>query len=417
MVAVSCRGVSKAFRIYHERNQSLKQVAIRRKRLRFEEFWAIRDVTFEIEEGSSFGIIGSNGAGKSTTLKVLAQILQPDRGEVEVKGRVSALLELGAGFHPELSGRENVFLNGAILGLPKKTLTDRFDQIVDMSGLERFIDNPVKTYSSGMYARLGFSVAVNVDPEVLLIDEVLAVGDESFQRKCGEKIASMRSEGRTIVLVSHGLSQVQMLCDKALWIDAGGVREIGSAPDVVNSYLRSVASVTEPDEQDRVHTGTGEARVTAVRFLDDFGREIKHPSCGSPLVIEVIVEANQRIVSPVIGIWIVRTDGVLVSGTRTQHVFDIAEIPRGTSVFQYRVENFGLVPAGYFLSVAVSDDSVQHLYDVCERMCTFDVLPSGSHQVQIGVSSIVGSWSAKQSTLQPGSPDLGAGPIDTVGLR
>ena len=193
--------------------------------------------------GSTFGVIGSNGSGKSTLLKCLAGILQPEKGSVTVKGRVSALLELGAGFHPELSGRENVFLNGAILGLSKKEITARFDDIVEFAGLEEFIDTPVKNYSSGMFVRLGFAVAANVEPEVLLIDEVLSVGDESFQRRCAEKIDEFRRDGRTIVFVSHGLGQVAQLCEDAAWIDKGELREIGPAP---KSSRRTRARATRP---------------------------------------------------------------------------------------------------------------------------------------------------------------------------
>ncbi|MEL0284290.1 MAG: ABC transporter ATP-binding protein, partial [Ilumatobacter sp.] len=186
--AVAVRDLWKSFRLYHERNQFLKAAILRGRRARYEEFWALKDVSFEVPVGTTFGVIGSNGSGKSTLLKCLAGILVPERGEVEISGRISALLELGAGFHPELSGRENVFLNGAILGLSKKEIAARFDSIVDFAGLEDFIDSPVKNYSSGMFVRLGFAVAAHVEPEVLLVDEVLSVGDEAFQRKSAEKI-------------------------------------------------------------------------------------------------------------------------------------------------------------------------------------------------------------------------------------
>ncbi|MGA0231126.1 MAG: ABC transporter ATP-binding protein, partial [Ilumatobacteraceae bacterium] len=202
--AVAVHDLWKSFRLYHERNQFLKAAILRGRRARYEEFWALKDVSFEVPVGTTFGVIGSNGSGKSTLLKCLAGILVPERGSVEISGRISALLELGAGFHPELSGRENVFLNGAILGLSKKEIAARFDSIVDFAGLEDFIDTPVKNYSSGMFVRLGFAVAAHVEPEVLLVDEVLSVGDEAFQRKSAEKIEQFRREGRTIVFVSHG---------------------------------------------------------------------------------------------------------------------------------------------------------------------------------------------------------------------
>ena len=204
-VAVEVVDVSKKFRLFKERNNSLKATIMRGRRVIAEDFWALKDVSFEVYEGETFGLIGENGSGKSTMLKCLTKILRPNEGTVMVNGKVSALLELGAGFHPELTGRENVFLNGAILGLSQKELRRRFDDIVDFAGVGAFIDEPVKNYSSGMYVRLGFSVAINVDPDVLLVDEVLAVGDEGFQRKCNEKFAELRNQGKTIVLVTHGL--------------------------------------------------------------------------------------------------------------------------------------------------------------------------------------------------------------------
>ncbi len=202
-LAVEVLGVSKKFRLFKERNNTLKGTIMRGRRVIAEDFWALRDVSFEVYQGETFGLIGENGSGKSTMLKCMTKILRPNQGVVTVTGKVSALLELGAGFHPELTGRENVFLNGAILGLSQKELRRRFDEIVDFAGVGAFIDEPVKNYSSGMYVRLAFSVAINVDPDVLLIDEVLAVGDEAFQRKCNEKLAELRNQGKTIVFVSH----------------------------------------------------------------------------------------------------------------------------------------------------------------------------------------------------------------------
>jgi ABC-type polysaccharide/polyol phosphate transport system ATPase subunit len=222
--AVEVEGVSKRFRLYHDRNQSVKAAVMRGRRAKYEEFWALRDVSLEVPAGTTFGLIGENGSGKSTLLKCMARILRPDEGSLRTHGKVSALLELGAGFHPELSGRDNVFLNGAILGMSHKEIGRRFDDIVGFAGLERFIDTPVKNYSSGMYVRLGFSVAINVDPDVLLVDEVLAVGDEQFQRRCAEKFAELRGKGKTIVVVSHSLGTVQQMCDGAAWLDHGVLR-------------------------------------------------------------------------------------------------------------------------------------------------------------------------------------------------
>lgn len=270
--AVVVDDVSKRFRLVHERNSSIKAIVMRgMKRVVYDELWALKDVSFEVDHGETFALIGHNGSGKSTALKCLAGIYRPDAGDITLDGTMSALLELGAGFHPELSGRENVYLNAAILGLPKKEIDLRFDDIVAFAGLERFIDHPVKNYSSGMFVRLGFSVAINVEPEILLVDEVLAVGDEEFQRRCLSKIRQFRTEGRTVVVVTHSLATVQTLCDRALWLDHGVPKAIGPADEVGRLYLESVTGVQSRDhdvildidcELERT-TGTHDAELVA----------------------------------------------------------------------------------------------------------------------------------------------------------
>jgi ABC-type polysaccharide/polyol phosphate transport system ATPase subunit len=231
--AVSVEGVSKKYRLFKEHNRSLKATILRGKRIDAEDFWALRDVSFEVAQGETFGLIGENGSGKSTMLKCLTKILRPDTGTIKVNGKVSALLELGAGFHPELTGEENVYLNGAILGLSQKELRRRFDGIVEFAGIDKFIKQPVKDYSSGMYVRLGFSVAINVDPDVLLVDEVLAVGDEAFMRRCSEKFAELKKNGKTIVLVSHSMGSVQNICDRVGWFEHGHLLDVGEPRDVI----------------------------------------------------------------------------------------------------------------------------------------------------------------------------------------
>ena len=212
---------------------------MRGKRSVHEDFWALNDVSFEVPEGSTFGLIGSNGSGKSTLLKCLAKIYYPTSGEIRTFGRVAALLEVGSGFHPELSGRENIYLNGSILGMSKKSIDSKFEEIVDFSGVEEFIDQPVKNYSSGMYVRLGFSVAVSVDPEILIVDEVLAVGDAEFQAKCSQKFKDFRREGRTVVLVSHASESVRSMCDKVAWLDHGNLKAVGNSNEILNAYESS----------------------------------------------------------------------------------------------------------------------------------------------------------------------------------
>lgn len=238
-IAVHVDDVSKKFRLYHERNQSLKSAIMRRKISVHEDFWALRDISFDVPTGSTFGLIGSNGSGKSTLLKCLARILYPETGTITANGKVAALLEVGSGFHPELSGRENVFLNGSILGMSRKEIQGKFDEIVDFSGVEQFIDQPVKNYSSGMYVRLGFAVAINVDPDILVVDEVLAVGDAEFQQKCFQKFEDFKAAGKTVILVSHSMGSVKTMCDHAAWINKGSLELVGEADPVIAAYEQS----------------------------------------------------------------------------------------------------------------------------------------------------------------------------------
>jgi len=230
--------VSKKFRLYKERNQSLKSAVMRRRTSVYEDFWALDDIDLEILKGETFGLVGDNGSGKSTLLKCMAKILYPDRGVIRTEGRIAALLEVGTGFHPELSGRENIYLNGSILGMTRKEIDSRFDEIVDFSGVREFIDQPVKNYSSGMYVRLGFSVAIHVDPDVLLVDEVLAVGDESFQEKCADKFRELKRAGKTVIIVSHSLETVEKMCDRLAWIQNSKLMMVGKPATVVKAYRR-----------------------------------------------------------------------------------------------------------------------------------------------------------------------------------
>lgn len=243
-IAVRAEHIGKKFRLYKERNQTIKSAVMRGRRSIHEDFWALNDVTFDVPVGSTFGLIGSNGSGKSTLLKCLAKIYYPDRGTITATGRVASLLEVGSGFHQELSGRENIFLNGSILGMSKKEITRKFDEIVDFSGVEQFIDQPVKNYSSGMYVRLGFSVAINVDPDTLVVDEVLAVGDAEFQEKCRLKFVDFRNQGKTVILVSHSMGTVDAMCDRAAWLRHGDLVQVGDAKETVKAYLDSLLAAS-----------------------------------------------------------------------------------------------------------------------------------------------------------------------------
>lgn len=240
-IAVRVDHVSKSFRMYHERNQTLKSAIMRGRTSVHEDFWALKDVSFDVPAGSTFGLIGSNGSGKSTLLKCLANIYYPNKGSISHFGRIAAMLEVGSGFHSELSGRENIFLNGSILGMPKKEVARKFDEIVDFSGVEAFIDQPVKNYSSGMYVRLGFAIAINVDPDILVVDEVLAVGDADFQAKCVQKFKDIKDDGKTVILVTHDMSTVGAMCDQVAWLRHGELVKVGAAKPTIQAYLGSLS--------------------------------------------------------------------------------------------------------------------------------------------------------------------------------
>jgi len=238
--AVRVDHVTKSFRMYYERNQSLKSAIMRRRRSVHEDFVALDDVSFDVPTGSTFGLIGSNGSGKSTLLKCLANIYHPNQGSITHFGKIAAMLEVGSGFHHELSGRENVYLNGSILGMSRKEVERKFDEIVDFSGVEKFIDQPVKNYSSGMYVRLGFAIAINVEPDILVVDEVLAVGDQEFQDKCYQKFRDLKAADRTVILVSHSMDVVKGMCDQAAWLNHGELMTVGDAEPTIKSYLDSL---------------------------------------------------------------------------------------------------------------------------------------------------------------------------------
>ena len=238
--AVEVSSLTKQFRLHHERNQSLKSAIMRGKVSKYELFTAVNDVSFDVPSGSTFGLIGSNGSGKSTLLKCLARIYTPNSGSITYNGKMAALLEVGSGFHHELTGKENIYLNGSILGMSRREIDRKYDEIVDFSGVERFIDQPVKNYSSGMYVRLGFSVAISVRPDILVVDEVLAVGDEEFQRKCMQKFRDLKNDGHTVILVSHSMETVREMCDQVAWLEKGNLRVVGESSQVVGQYLASL---------------------------------------------------------------------------------------------------------------------------------------------------------------------------------
>lgn len=389
--AVNVSGLWKNFRLYHEKNQYLKAAILRGRRARYEEFWALRGIDFTVPTGTTFGVIGSNGSGKSTLLKCLTGILTPDKGSVTVKGRISALLELGAGFHPELSGRENVFMNGAILGLSKKEITAKFDDIVEFAGLENFIDTPVKNYSSGMFVRLGFAVAAHVEPEVLLIDEVLSVGDESFQRKCAERIEQFRREGRTIVFVSHGLVQVEQLCETCAWLEKGELKMVGPSAEVISMYQGDSHHAQRVEGELGQRWGSGEAQIVAVRVCDSDGRTSSVLTTMEGASIEVDLTSHMPLQDPVVTLRIDTLSGHPVWGSSTRRNGLSLGMLDGPAKVSIRMESLPLLEGVYDLTVGLTDHTEMHPYDHWEKRVRFEVRQFKSFD--IGVVHVPSAWS------------------------
>jgi lipopolysaccharide transport system ATP-binding protein len=339
--------------------------------------WALDGVSFEVEKGETLGLIGSNGAGKTTILKLLARVTRPTSGYIAVKGRVSALIELGAGFHPDLTGRENVYLNAAILGLRRKEIEERFDSIVEFAELGQFIDMPVKRYSSGMYVRLGFSVAIHADPEVLLVDEVLAVGDMAFQRKCLDRIGVIRSKGSTIVFVTHNMRTVQSLCNRVLWLEKGRIRQIGDAQSIVAGYTdemnRLIASMGLRQYGGNERRGSGEVQFTSIRLLNGDGRETNTFQMGDKLVIEMGYQAHRRVLGPSFDVAIYAHNGTRVC-TATSRLSSCApECLAGEGVARCVFDSIPFTPGGYAVTVALFDQDDLTKYDQWYNAVSFTV--------------------------------------------
>jgi ABC-type polysaccharide/polyol phosphate transport system ATPase subunit len=446
MPVIKVTGVSKNFHLQIDRPRSFQELVLglfeSDPHTSSELLWALRDVSFSVEAGETVGIVGANGSGKSTCLKLLTRILEPTSGEVEITGRVASMIELGAGFHPELTGRENIFLHGSILGLKRRRIEAHFDEIVAFSELERFIDVPVKFYSSGMYVRLAFASAINVEPDILLIDEVLAVGDQRFQEKCLAHIESLKNRGVTIVFVSHNLDTVRDLCERAFWLDEGILREDGPSEEVIKCYLEAVqkreapeASSTPapaqatsqpsapaivdgdagereekvderreeaPEEQSPIQPrqwGSGEIEITRVSFLEPDGRAYNKVPAGAPVIIDISYQAHEPIDNPVFGIAIHRRDGLHITGINTS--LDAFSIPmaQGRGHVQYRIDRLSLEEGSYCLSVAVHSDDMSCVYDYQEFSHHFHVIceDTPGHE---GIVNLGGSWTHKARVVE-----------------
>lgn len=380
-LAVQITDVGKRFMRNAERRNSIKERIVRGRARRADDFWAVRNVSLDIPRGSVYGLIGHNGSGKSTLLKMIGGIYRPTEGTITSDGRIASLIELGAGFHPEMTGRENIGLNGSILGLPRKEIAAVTDEIIEFSGLREFIDDPVKHYSSGMYVRLGFAVAVHMKPDVLLVDEVLAVGDEEFQRKCFDHLYSLRKAGKTIIVVSHGLGQLEALCDEVAWLERGTLLEVGEPTDVVASYLKRVnaeESARSPlptalRPQDHEGGVRSALRVTSVQIADLEGRPINHAETGTTFAIRVGIAATEQVLGPNVRIALQHETGPLVTMIGNHRLgFDLGYV-EGEHVVEVDVIDNPLLPGRYRVHVDVFDHTGSKLLDSWNDAAEFPV--------------------------------------------
>lgn len=392
---IKVNNVKKSFKVYKDRGYMLKEMVLFANRRKYEINDVLKGISFNVGKGEAVGLVGQNGCGKSTTLKLLTKIIYPDSGSIEMKGRVSSLLELGAGFHPDMSGRENIYINAAIFGLTKNEIDERLDDIIAFSELEDYIDNPVRTYSSGMYMRLAFSVAINVDADILLIDEILAVGDANFQAKCFGRLKEIKAQGATIVIVSHSLGQIEQICERSIWIHDGRIMAEGTPREVHPVYLDYMGTKrieiakneairqekkkeeTQEAKKEEVKTeidseedimdissaeasekgvkrwGNGTARIKKIELLDESGTDATLFETGKNVTIKLHYHIKQRVEDAIIGIAIIRVDGVYIYGTNTRiDKLDKFNLEKDGYVL-IELKNVNLMSGKYKLDIAI----------------------------------------------------------------
>jgi ABC-type polysaccharide/polyol phosphate transport system ATPase subunit len=380
--------VSRRFRVYPTRHVTLKEAIVRRRHLRPVEVWAVRNVSLRVEPGESVGFMGRNGSGKTTFLRLIAGVYRPSSGKLAVEGRVGSLLELGAGFHPDFTGRENIYLSASIYGLRKQEVDRRLDDIVAFSELDRFIDLPIRTYSAGMHMRLGFSVATNVDADILLLDEVFAVGDEAFQRKCIDRILGFKEQGKTIAFVSHAGAAVERLCDRAVLLRQGVVEYDGDTSETIRRYQELLAGEEDPAERAAGlrEWGTGQARVVDTRLEGEMF------TAGDRFVLRLRVQAQERVEPPLMLIELRDVAGALL-GRAERGLGELGWDGRGEVEVRFEVEHLPLAEGRFQVNVALTDAARARRYHSVEKAAEFTVIPEGEPR---GFFLFEGDW-----TLEP----------------
>ena len=420
---IEVKNITKKFKVYYDKGNTIKEKVLFSSRRKYEERNVLNGISFEVKKGEAIGLIGHNGCGKSTTLKLLSRIMYPDSGSIEMNGRVSSLIELGAGFHPDMSGRENIYINASIFGLTKKEIDARLEDIIAFSEMEEFIDNPVRTYSSGMYMRLAFSVAINVDADILLIDEILAVGDVSFQAKCFNKLREIKGQGTTIVIVSHSLGQIEQICDRSYWIDKGLIREVGQPTEVHVNYMNYMSEMSLSKEEHRLKENEKKQKtvqeeqveekeerseleeleqtqqekeeekivsIDRIYLCDIKGEEKKKFSTGQPAILKIEYTANPEQLDDevMVGILVFRNDGVIAYGTNTKNeaIKNIKLKSNGT--ISFKIDKLNLVTGQYWIDIAIRKWDM-FAYDYCSKGYVFDVMSAYN---EVGVAKIEHEW-------------------------